>query len=149
MAAATHPIWPTPTELLAWFGEVNISCNPQDGTTVTAVDVNTVVHGYSQWYSSHEQASKRIVELEKEIKGADVDRSVISSLKSKIKQLEKEVKAVRTAEEFKNVDQLAVKLDKAQEKTRVWKEWYDKLFDVTESLRDAVSTAGNGPTCNT
>jgi len=149
MAAATPPIWPTPTELLAWFGEVNISRYPQDGTTVTAVDANAVVHGYSQWYSSHEQASKRIVELEKEIKGADVDRSVISSLKSKIKQLEKEVKAVRTAEEFKNADQLAVKLDKAQEKTRVWKERYDKLFDVTESLRDTVSTAGNGPTHST
>ena len=51
-------------------------------------------HGYSQWYSSHEQVSKRIVELEKEIKGADVDRSVISSLKMKIRQLEKEAKAV-------------------------------------------------------
>jgi len=149
METATPPIWPTPTELLAWFGEVNISRDPQDGTTVTAVDANAVVHGYSQWYSSHEQASKRIVELEKEIKGADVDRSVISSLKSKIKQLEKEVKAVRTAEEFKNADQLAVKLDKAQEKTRVWKERYDKLFDVTESLRDTVSTAGNGPTHST
>jgi len=56
---------------------------------------------------------------------------------------------VRTAEEFKNADQLAVKLDKAQEKTRVWKERYDKLFDVTESLRDAVSTAGNGLTRST
>ena len=149
MAAAIPPIWPTPAELLAWFGEVNVSRDPQDGTTVTAVDANAVVHGYSQWYSSHKQASKRIVELEKEIKSADVDRSVISSLKSKIKQLEKEVKAVRTAEEFKNADQLAVKLDKAQEKIRVWKERYDKLFDVTESLRDAVSTAGNGPTRNT
>jgi len=149
MEAATPPIWTTLSELLVWFGEVNISHDPQDGTTVTAVDANAVVHGYSQWYSSHEQASKWIVALEKEIKGADVDRLVISSLKAKIKQLEKEVKAVRTAEEFKNADQLAVKLDKAQEKTRVWKERYDKLFDVTESLRDAVSTAGNRPTCST
>jgi len=149
MAAATPLIWPAPTELLAWYGEVNVLRDPQDGTMVTAVDANAVVHGYSQWYSSHKQASKRIVELEKEIKGADVDRLVISSLKTKMKQLEKEVKAVRTAEEFKNADQLAVKLDKAQEKTRVWKERYDKLFDVTESLHDAVSTAGNGLTRNT
>jgi len=56
----------------------------QNETTVTAVDCNAVVHGYSQWYSSHEQASKQIVELEKEIKGGDVDQSVISLLKMKI-----------------------------------------------------------------
>jgi len=146
MEAATPPIWPIPAELLTWFGDVNISRDPQDGTMVTAVNANAVVHGYSQWYSSHEQASKRIVQLEKEIKGADVDRSVISSLKTKIKQLEREVKSVRTAEEFKNADQLEAKLVKFQEKTRVWKEQYDKLFDVTQSLRDAVSTAGNGGT---
>jgi len=48
MAAATPLIWPAPTELLAWFGEVNVSRDPQDGTTVTAVDANAVVHGYSQ-----------------------------------------------------------------------------------------------------
>jgi len=149
MVAATPTIWPTPAELLTWFGEVNISHNLQDGTTLTAVDANAVVQGYSQWYTSHEQASKRIVELEKEIKGADVDRSVISSLKTKIKQLEREVKAVRTAEEFKNADQLEAKLVKSQEKTRVWKERYNKLFNVTESLRDSVSTAGNGLTHNT
>jgi len=69
----TPPIWPIPAELLTWFGDVNISCDPQDWTLVTAVNANAVVHGYSQWYSSHEQASKRIVELEKEISGADVD----------------------------------------------------------------------------
>jgi len=99
MAAVTPPIWPIPAELLTWFGDVNISCDPQDGTMITAVNANAVVHGYSQWYSSHEQASKRIVELEKEIKGVDVDRSVISSLKTKMKQLKREIKVVRTAED--------------------------------------------------
>jgi len=121
MAVATPIIWPILAELLAWFGEANVSQDMQNGTTVTAIDVNAVVHRYSQWYSSHEQASKRIVELEKEIKGADVHQLVISSLKMKIKQLKKEVKAVRTAEEFKNLDQLEAKLVKAQEKVWVWK----------------------------
>jgi len=93
MAAATPTVWPTPAELFAWFGEANVSRDPQD-QTITAVHANTVLQGYSQRYSSHEQASKWIVELEKEIKGADVDRSVISSLKMKIRQLEKEAKAV-------------------------------------------------------
>jgi len=146
------PIWPILAELITWFGDINISRDPQDGTMVTAVNANAVVHGYSRWYSSHELASKLIVELKKEIKGADVDRSVISSLKTKIKQLEREVKAVRTAQEFKNADQLEAKLVKSQEKTQVWKERYDKLFDVTQSLCDAVSTAGNRgnrPTHNT
>jgi len=67
----------------------------------------------------------------------------------KIKQLKKEVKAVRTAEEFKNLDQLEAKLVKAQEQVQVWKKWYDKLFNVSESLRDAVNTTGNGRTHNT
>ena len=149
MAAATPTIWPTPAELLDWFGEVNVSRDPQDGTTVTAVDAEAVVHGYAQWYSTHEEASKRIVEQQKEIKGAAVDRVVISSLKTKIKQLEKDLRVARTAEDSKNVDQLEMKLVKAQEKTKVWKEWYDKLFDVTESLRDVASTTGNQPTHNT
>jgi len=31
-----------------------------------------------------------------------------------------------------NADQLEAKLVKAQEKIRIWKEPYDKLFNVTE-----------------
>jgi len=66
-----------------------------------------------------------------------------------MKQLEKEVKAVQTAEEFKNTDQLEAKLVKAQEKVQVWKEQYNKLFNVTKSLHDAVNITGKGPTYNT
>jgi len=94
MAAAIPIIWPTLAELLARFGEANISRDMQNVTMVTAINANAAVHGYSQWYSSCEQASKWIVELEKEINGADMDRSVISSVKIKIKLLETEVKAV-------------------------------------------------------
>ena len=64
MAVATPIIWPTLAELLTWFGESNVSWDIQNGSTVTAVDTIAVVHRYFQWYSSHEQESKRIVELE-------------------------------------------------------------------------------------
>jgi len=147
--ATTPTIWPTPAELFTWFGERNISRDPQEPTTVTAIHANAVFQGYSQWYSTHKDASNRIDELQADLKNASVEKATVSGLKTKIKGLEKELRAARISDDTRDLDEMEVKLAKAEEKTKEWKERYDKLFELTDSLRGIVSTPGTGGVHNT
>jgi len=85
-AAPTSPIiWPTPEDLFTWFGEANVSRDPQDATKVTAVLATAMHHGYLQWHNMHKEASLKIDEMRADLQDAfqEPDRA---ALRKKVKQ---------------------------------------------------------------
>ena len=141
MSTTQHPamIWPTPEELLPWFGEANITRDPLEPSKVTAVLVEAVHHGYQQWYSTHREASTRIGELKADLQNATIEK-INHSAKKKIKQLEKDLEAARAASDgMDNTSTLRQQLLNSEAKTEEWKQRYDKLFELTDSIRELTS----------
>jgi hypothetical protein len=147
--STSSTVWPTPAELFSWFGEENVSRDPEDAMKVTAVNAKAILQGYSGWYSTHEDASRQIAKLQTELDSVSVDRTTVSALKTKIKNLEKELRAARISDNTGQLDQLEVKLAKSQEKAKQWKNRYDKLFEVTEALRGTINTSNQATIHNT
>ena len=50
-----------PEEQFTWFGEANVSRDPQDATKVTAVLATAVHNGYLQWHKKVKQLEKELV----------------------------------------------------------------------------------------
>jgi hypothetical protein len=149
MMTTSSPIWPAPAELFSWFGKANISCNSQDPTTIPAIQADAFFQSYSRWYGLHEEVSSRIDGLQVDLQNPSVERATMSSLKSEIKKLEKELRAIQMSTAEQDLDETLEKLVASQAKTKEWKERYDKLFELTDSLRSFVAVSAVGSVNNT
>jgi hypothetical protein len=102
--STTSTVWPTPAELFSWFGEENVSRDPEGAMKVTAVNAKAILQGYSGWYSTHEDASRQIAKLQTELDSVSVDRTTVSALKTKIKNLKKELQVARISDNTGQLD---------------------------------------------
>jgi len=67
-------IWPTPEELLPWFGEANTTRDPLEPPKVTTV-LAEAVNGCQQWYSTHRETSTKIGELKADLQNATIEKT--------------------------------------------------------------------------
>ena len=74
---------------------------------------------------------------------------MVVGLKARIQQLEKELRAMQSTGGIRDINEVEKKLAKAEEMISEWKEQYDKLFELTDSLKDIVGVGGSGGVRNT
>jgi hypothetical protein len=125
-------LWPEPDELFDWFGDANLSRDTQ--TAVVAVAAGAIRKAYTEWHAVHREASARIVELQ-EGQDTTADR-VDGALKTRIKRLEKELRAAREgAGESAGLEH---QLLKSQEEVAEWKTRFDELFEMNKRTNRLV-----------
>jgi len=126
-------LWPEPSELFEWFGEANLSRDGQ--TTVVAVAAEAIQKAYTEWHSTHREASERIDELLQSTQDTTTDR-VDGALKARIKRLEKELRAAR--EGAGEAVDLESQLLKAQGEVVEWKTRFDELFEMNKRTNKLI-----------
>jgi len=131
--SVSQGLWPEPSELFEWFGEANLSRDSQ--TTVVAVAAEAIRKAYTEWHSTHREASERIDELLQSTQDTTTDR-VDGALKARIKRLEKELRAVR--EGAGEAADLENQLLKAQAEVVEWKTRFDELFEMNKRTNKLI-----------
>jgi len=159
--ASQPTLWPEPNVLFEWIGEADISRD--QNAAVVAVTGAAVRESYAKWYETHQVASIRIHELEKEVDEMKNDKGKAPALKNRIKQLEKELRAARSdpigiadlehqllesqgevIEVKERLLKAEKKANKAQLQVTEWKERCDRLIDNSGTRLDSGTGAGVG-----
>jgi len=127
-------LWPEPSELFVWFGDANLSRDSQ--ATVVAVAAEAIQKAYTEWHTTHREASERIDELLQSVQDTTTDR-VDGALKARIKRLEKELRAAR--EGAGEAEGLEHQLLKAQREVVEWKTRFDQLFEMNKRTNKLIN----------